>query len=193
MMNTMQKWLGPVLFSLCLGGGIALGVQTLSAEGVTADGRGETRKTQTEIAPVTHPMYNKECGSCHFAYQPGWLPVRSWEKLMSGLRDHFGENAELPPDGQRQLTDWLRAQAGAPHPKDKGSKMVASIAANDTPLRITTLPYFQKEHRKIPERMWKGNPKVVSLSRCETCHPQAAKGSFEEHQVQIPGHGPWKD
>ncbi|HPQ24397.1 MAG TPA: cytochrome C, partial [Gammaproteobacteria bacterium] len=48
------------------------------------------------VAPVDNPLYLQECGSCHFAYQPGLLPARSWNNLMGGLENHFGENAELP-------------------------------------------------------------------------------------------------
>ncbi|MEW8382726.1 MAG: hypothetical protein AB2704_12810, partial [Candidatus Thiodiazotropha taylori] len=28
--------------------------------------------------------YREECGSCHFPYQPGFLPEASWRLVMSG-------------------------------------------------------------------------------------------------------------
>ena len=37
------------------------------------------------VAPVENPQYLEECGSCHFPYQPGLLPARSWTKVMAGL------------------------------------------------------------------------------------------------------------
>ena len=27
-----------------------------------------------DVGPNTDATYVKECGGCHFAYQPGWLP-----------------------------------------------------------------------------------------------------------------------
>ena len=59
------------------------------------------------VAPVTNPQYIDECGSCHMAYQPGLLPARSWQKIMGGLADHFGDNAELDPDVLVGLTAYL--------------------------------------------------------------------------------------
>ena len=47
---------------------------------------------------MNNPLYKQECGSCHFAYPPSFLPARSWEKIMKNLSDHFGENAEFLPE-----------------------------------------------------------------------------------------------
>ena len=38
---------------------------------------------QKEVNPVNNKQYKDECGSCHFAYQPGLLTTRSWEKLLT--------------------------------------------------------------------------------------------------------------
>jgi len=43
------------------------------------------------LTPVNKPIYKEECGACHFAYQPELLPSGSWEKILAGLEDHFGE------------------------------------------------------------------------------------------------------
>ena len=48
-----------------------------------------------DVGPNTSPTYVKECGSCHFPYQPAFLPARSWQKIMGSLKEHFGENAEV--------------------------------------------------------------------------------------------------
>ena len=40
-------------------------------------------------------MYQKECGSCHMAYQPQFLPQRSWNKMMKNLDNHFDVDATL--------------------------------------------------------------------------------------------------
>ena len=47
------------------------------------------------VAPVQSQLYAEECGGCHFAYQPGFLPARSWKSIMAGLDNHFDDNAEL--------------------------------------------------------------------------------------------------
>ncbi len=35
---------------------------------------------ELDVAPVKNALYLEECGACHFAYQPGLLPSRSWKK-----------------------------------------------------------------------------------------------------------------
>ena len=46
--------------------------------------------TKTDVAPVNNQLYIKECGSCHFPYQPGLLPANAWNKMMANLDKHFG-------------------------------------------------------------------------------------------------------
>lgn len=149
-------------------------------------------KGRSDVAPVDNPKYAKECSACHMAYQPGLLPERSWRKLMDGLDKHFGENAELPDADRQELTDYL-AKNAADHAKHKRSAQLAkSIAKNDTPLRITEVPFFTKEHRKVATKI-KGSDKVKSLSQCDVCHQKANDGSFAEGEINIPGIGRWGD
>ncbi len=146
-----------------------------------------------DIAPVSNPRYQAECSDCHMAYQPGFLPARSWRTLMANLDNHFDESAELDAETQQQITQYLVANA-ANHANFKRSKaMMQSLSANQTPLRISETRYFKRKHHELPRRLVKDNPEVKSFSRCEVCHTGADKGSYNEHQVRIPGYGRWKD
>jgi len=142
------------------------------------------------VPPVRNKLYADECGSCHFAYQPAFLPERSWRRLMDGLDDHFGENAELPDEDRKTLTDYLVRHSGTDQGRGDIAKFIRSIRSGDTPLRISELPYFVKEHREIPRRVLQSE-QVGSLSRCEACHRRAADGSFRERDIDIPGYGRW--
>jgi len=154
-----------------------------------------SRGDQAGVAPVTNANYKEECGACHFAYQPGLLPTRSWQKLLSAkaLEDHFGENAELDEDTLKELLDYAISQAADKSSHKRSRKMNASIKTGETPLRITEVSYFRKEHREIPKRLIADNAKVKSLSNCDACHQKAAEGIFEEDTINIPGHGRWDD
>lgn len=145
------------------------------------------------VAPVDNPLYLQECGSCHFPYQPGLLPARSWNKLMGGLENHFGENAELPAGDAKALTDYLVRNA-ADHANFKRSrKIMNALPPGDTPLRVSDTPYFIDKHGQLSREMVQDNPEVVSISRCGVCHTTADKGSFSESAVRIPGFGRWED
>jgi hypothetical protein len=43
------------------------------------------------LTPVNNQTSFDEWGACHFAYHPGLLPSGSWDKILAGLEDHFGE------------------------------------------------------------------------------------------------------
>jgi len=148
---------------------------------------------KNDVAVVNNKLYTEECGACHFVYQPGFLPERSWKKIMSGLSDHFGDNAELAKEDLKEITDYVLKNA-ADHSNYKRSvKIMRSLAPNEIPLRITEAPYIIRKHHEIPKRLITDNPQVKTLSRCAACHVDAAKGDYSEHGVMIPGKGRWED
>jgi len=153
----------------------------------------EYRRPSIGVAPVNNPMYKEECGSCHMAYPPGLLPSASWNKLMGGLADHFGDNAELDPAVHKQLLQYLEYNSADFSAYRRSRKIMASLDQSQVPVRITATPYFQHKHDEIPARMVKGNKQVNSFSNCNACHGKATLGLFDEHSVRIPGYGRWDD
>ena len=149
-------------------------------------------RAREDLAPVQSAVYQEECGSCHFAYQPGLLPVASWQRIMDGLTDHFGENAELDNEIAGQLRAYLVANA-ADRVGTGRSPGIARSLQGSAPLRFTETIYFRRQHHELPARMVKGNPEVGSFSRCDACHTGAAQGNYDEHGVRIPGWGRWDD
>ncbi|MBL1277317.1 MAG: diheme cytochrome c [Ectothiorhodospiraceae bacterium] len=181
--------------------GIALGLITVSGIVISSDddthekrwGDNIFKQSRLDVAPVKNTFYNDECGACHFPYQPGLLPARSWQRLMGGLEAHFGENAELELPDAQQLTDYLVKYAADTSSYKRSRGISRSINKNDIPLRISETRYFRRKHHELSTKMVKGNPKVRSFSNCELCHTQAAEGFYNEHQVTIPGYSQWDD
>lgn len=135
------------------------------------------------LPPVTDPVVQKECGTCHMAFQPGFLPARSWAVLMDGLANHFGDNASLPMAQAQTIREYLTRNAGdapglAGHGKTLASKAMRGIAAGDVPVRITQTPLFLREHR-MAETVWR-NPAVTTKSNCPACHIRANQGWYDE-------------
>jgi len=148
---------------------------------------------QKEIVPVDNKQYQDECGSCHFAYQPGLLPAKSWEKLLTpeALSNHFGVNAELEKDVLNLIHDYAIAKAADKSYHKRSRKIAQSTAQVEAPLRITEVYYIKRKHQKIPENMITQNIDVKSLSYCDACHTQAAQGVFEADTVNIPNYPDW--
>jgi len=154
---------------------------------------GDDDRRGPDVAPVSLPLYQQECGSCHFAYPPGLLPARSWAQVMAGLGDHFGDSATLDTLDQQAIQEYLLYNAADRVKERRAVKIARSLPADEAPLRISEVPYIVQKHREIPARLIKDNAKVGSLSNCTACHTRADSGSFSEREIDIPGYGAWDD
>lgn len=132
------------------------------------------------VTPTNNALYQKECASCHFGYQPALLNKVSWEKVMTNLSDHFGTDASLGKVESEQILNYLVTNAGS-----------GKITANNNTMQITKSPYFIKEHRKITPNLIE-QKEVGSLANCMACHTTADKGSYSERAIVIPNYGSWK-
>ncbi len=148
-----------------------------------------------EVKPVDNKTWKDECGSCHFAYQPGLLPARSWEKLLNekALGDHFGDDASLDADALKVIRDYALANAADKSWYKRSRKIALATEQGEAPLRITEVRYIKRKHHEIPEKMIKGNKDVKSLSFCNACHTKAEEGIFDNDTVRIPNYPDWKD
>jgi len=128
--------------------------------------------------PIKDKIVLEECGACHMAFQPGMLPKRSWEKIMNGLPDHFGEDASLEVATKDHIAAYLKDRAA-----DNGlwgGKFMRGIKKNMTPLRITETPHWLREHKgEVRSSAWT-SPKVKSKANCLACHKQANRGFYDD-------------
>lgn len=150
------------------------------------------RKSHRIASFPANSDYVEECGACHLAYPPTLLPARSWQALMTGLDDHFNDNAELPAEIVVELLAYLVDNAADSDSSRSVSRLLGGTG-RATPLRITELPYFLDEHDEIPTRMAEENPDVRSFSNCGACHVDAQRGLFDDDSVVIPNFGRWDD
>ncbi|AJQ93806.1 diheme cytochrome c [Gynuella sunshinyii] len=151
------------------------------------DGRVLALNDRSLVTPNT--TYSEECGACHMAYPAKLLPMTSWTKIMNGLDNHFGENAELDDATRQTILSYLEQESNR---KGRIGRILSKLPA-DPPLRITELPFHKRKHHEIPRKMVQDNPKVGSLSNCNACHDKAEQGIFDEDTVDIPGFGHWDD
>ena len=139
-----------------------------------------------DVYRSTNEMYDKECGSCHFAYQAGWLPERSWRALMSSLSQHFGENAELKVAQRQAVLDYLVANSADKATKSLRSREIMEvIKPAETPTSITKVLYVGGIHGGFLDPAFKGKPQVNTLANFITCHPKAERGWFEPVTYEI--------
>jgi mono/diheme cytochrome c family protein len=123
------------------------------------------------------PKYQQECSACHIAYPPGMLPATSWQRVMTTLDRHFGNDASLDAASVREIGSWLQNHAGT-------DRRVSAAPPQD---RITQSAWFLREHNahEVAPAVWK-RAAVGSPANCAACHTQAAQGSFREREIRIP-------
>ncbi len=119
--------------------------------------------------------YKQECSACHTAYSPAMLGAASWQRIMSGLDRHYGVDASLDAKTLTEVSRWLQGHAGT-------SRKVSVTPPED---RITRSAWFEREHRKVPDAVWK-RASVRGPAQCAACHTRADQGDYDEDHVRIP-------
>lgn len=126
--------------------------------------------------PANPPAsYVHECAGCHLPYSPALLPAESWNRIMSGLAQHYGVDASLSESQATEIRRWLTAHAA------KSGKQFSPPAQD----RITLSAWFTKKHDEIPQSTW-AKASIKTPANCAACHPQAEKGLFDDDNVRIP-------
>ena len=148
---------------------------------------------KTDVAPVNNQLYIKECGSCHFPYQPGLLPSNSWKKMMVNLDKHFETDATLAPEDFVTLSKYLNDNSAEKNMQYKRSnRIVSSLLPGQEADSISTTPYMVQKHREIRKDLIT-QPDVKGLFNCMACHTTADKGIYSERAINIPNFGRWED
>lgn len=138
-----------------------------------------------DVGPNTSDAYVKECGACHFPYQPGFLPARSWRKIMGSLARHFGESAELKSVERDEVTAYLVAGAADFSVNKRSQEVMHSVKSGETPERVTGVLYVGGIHGGFLDPAFRGSPPVKTLADCSACHPRAADGRFAPRNYVI--------
>ena len=138
------------------------------------------------LKPVDNPTYKEICGECHFAYQPELLPSESWEKILAGLSDHYGEEIEIDQESRKIISEYLKANS-AEYSSAKAAVKIMKSLRGQTPMRITDVPYIRHKHEDddIPADAFT-RKSVGSMSNCIACHTTAEKGIYDDDDVVIP-------
>jgi len=153
--------------------------------GARASGAGEGGRAWPD---VRDEVWAAECGACHVAFPPRLLPAASWERIMNGLSDHFGENAELAPETAARIRAYLKAHAASARGLGWGYDGEDDKLLDKDPsasLRITKTAWFRRKHDEVRASVWT-RESVGSPANCGACHRGADQGDFNEHRVKIP-------
>ncbi|SBT05879.1 Diheme cytochrome c [Candidatus Accumulibacter aalborgensis] len=131
------------------------------------------------FAPVSDAVVKEECGGCHLAFPPSMLPASSWQRMMSDLKNHFGDDASVDAATAAHITGYLVANAGDTGGRRYSDKLLRGTPTTKAPLRITELTRWVREHREVPAWEWK-HKDVRSKANCVACHAAAERGYYDD-------------
>jgi len=138
-------------------------------------------------------LYVKECASCHMGFQAEFLPKRSWNKIMDSLDNHFGVDATFDKNDENAIRKHLLKNASDSKRVYREIRVFSdSISKYSTPLSISKIPKFKKEHREVPKRAII-QKELKSISNCMACHTDAKDALYNERNILIPNFGRWND
>lgn len=104
---------------------------------------------------------------------------------METLDDHFGEVVRLSPETSKSILEYLTRGSAELTESSISIKILDSIG-DETPLRVSTIPYVRKLHEDVKESAWT-HPSIASRGNCIACHPDVERdGLFDEHEVDYP-------
>jgi len=137
--------------------------------------------------------YINECSSCHMSYQAEFLPKRSWKKMMDNLNNHFAVDATVEKEDEIIIRKYLNENASdAKYTYGEIEEFSDSIYKSSTPLSISEIPKFIREHDEIPQKFI-NQKEVKFFSNCTACHKDAKQGGYKERNIYIPNFGRWDD
>ena len=108
----------------------------------------------------------------------------SWLKILNQLDNHFGEEIETDLATIKNISDYLTTN-GAENSSAERSVKIMRCLGNETPIRITDIPYIRKKHHELDPTIFK-RKSIGSLSNCIACHTTAEKGIYDDDDVKIP-------
>lgn len=141
-------------------------------------------KGTKHLPVVTNDIYKNSCGSCHFAYQSGLLPSRSWVKIIDDPNAHPGGDISLDEKTKTEIKNYLTQNSAENSPAKRSKKIMDSIGS-DAPVMISEIPYIKHKHYKIGQEVF-ARKAIGSRGNCIACHKNAESGVYDDDDVVIP-------
>lgn len=133
---------------------------------------------------VKNEVYKAQCGSCHFAYQPGLLPAKAWQKIIDSPGGHAGGNLSLDKKTKAEIRKYL-TQNSAENSRSKRSRKILASLGGAFPTRISEIPYIRERHHEIKQDVFLRKA-IGSRGNCVACHKTAENGDYNDDNLTIP-------
>ena len=142
--------------------------------------------TASIYQPIDYKTQNedfvKECASCHTLYPPNLMPKKSWELIMSNLENHFGDDASLDEELNKNILAFLLKNSAETSTMENSWKFLNSIGDKDI-IALSKTTYWDKRHKDIPKEIF-DDKEIKSKANCKACHSDIEKGLIEDENIK---------
>ncbi|MCW9035407.1 MAG: cytochrome b/b6 domain-containing protein [Alphaproteobacteria bacterium] len=126
--------------------------------------------------------YASECGDCHDAYHPSLRTRETWQSIMSGLSDHYGEDASLDSETEKEITAFLTENSADLFDTEVAHRVGKVLTPS---FRMTGVQYWKERHKDISKPTFQ-QKNIGSKVNCSACHSDAVSGRFDDYKIHIP-------
>ncbi|MDD3835863.1 MAG: cytochrome b/b6 domain-containing protein [Sulfurimonas sp.] len=127
-------------------------------------------------------LFVKECASCHTLYPPHILPKESWITLMNDLENHFGDDASLSEEENKNILNFLVQNSAETSTQEVSVNILDSIINKDI-IAITHTDFWKNKHKNISKEIFE-HKDVKSKANCKACHSDIEKGLIEDDKIK---------
>lgn len=131
---------------------------------------------------IQNPLFAKECASCHILYPPNLMPKKSWETMMGNLENHFGDDASIDDESNKNILDFLVKNSAELSTTKASYRFLNSIGDKDI-IALSKTKFWEKKHRDIPKELFK-HKEIKSKANCKACHSDIEKGLLENENIK---------
>ncbi|RLA73913.1 MAG: cytochrome C [Epsilonproteobacteria bacterium] len=169
---------------------------------VSTDGRNNpfvVNRFKTIDIKKESPVYFEKCGTCHKAYPAFMLPSSSWDRIQSGLENHFGD--EISPDHndsdhrislseQTDIFKYLVNNSADNSTREISVKVMKSLDGARGRKSISKIKIWKDIHKNIKPHIYKSD-QIKDRSNCFACHKHFEQGVLEDIDIQVPTNLTW--
>ena len=101
---------------------------------------------------------------------------------MGDLENHFGDDASLNEEDEKNILDFLVQYSAEKSTKEASFKILKSQENKDI-IAISQTTFWKNEHKEIPKEVFL-HKSVKSKANCKACHSDVEKGLIEDDKIK---------
>ena len=113
---------------------------------------------------------------------PTLLPKKSWEVMMSDLENHFGDDASIDDESNKNILAYLVKNSAETSSMESSWNFLNSIGDKDIIAMSDTI-FWKETHKDIPKELY-NHKNIKNKANCKACHSDIEKGLIEDENIK---------